>query len=156
MRMTELPGEIDRMLASRQLERVAVNVEHARAVIVTALRHVETAKVLADTADLAMAFTAAYDGTRKALMAVLAVNGLRARPVGGAHRNTGLAAAVLMPEASDAIAEFDWMRQVRNSTEYPEDARPEATRDDVRDAIQAGGVIVAACAAVIEEEGAPR
>src|SRR5680860_486386 len=152
MHMTDFPDEIDRMLASRQLERVAVNVGHAQAVIVTAKRHLETAKALADTTDVAMAFTAAYDGRRKALSAVLAGYGLRVRPVGGAHRNAGLAAAALMPDAADAIAEFDWMRQVRNSTEYPEDARPEATRDDVREAIQAGGAIVAACAAAIEEE----
>jgi len=152
MHMTELPDEIDGMLASRQLERVAVNVGHAKAVIVTAQRHLETAKVLANTADVAMAFTAAYDGTRKALSAVLAVYGLRVRPVGGAHRNAGLAATALMPTAAKVISQFDWMRQVRNSTEYPQDARPEATREDVREAIEAGGAIVAACARLIAAE----
>lgn len=35
----------------------------------------------------------AYDAARKALAAVLAHHGLRARPVGGAHVNTGAAAA---------------------------------------------------------------
>ena len=155
MRMTELPDEIDRMVASRQLERVAENVAHAQAVIVTAPRHLDTAKVLADSPDVAMAFTAAYDGTRKALSAVLAVYGLRVRPVGGAHRNAGRAATALMPKATELIAQFDWMRQVRNSMEYPQDARPEATRDDVMEAIQAGGAIIAACAAAIKGQGAP-
>ncbi|WP_156171741.1 HEPN domain-containing protein [Demequina rhizosphaerae] len=150
--MAELPEEIVRMLASRRLERVAVNLDHARAVIATAQRHLVTAETLAGTDDVAMAFTAAYYGTRKALVAVLAVYGLRVRPVGGAHRNTGLAAGALMPAAANAIAEFDWMRQIRNSTEYPEDARPEATRDDVREAIAAGGRIVEACALVVEAQ----
>jgi uncharacterized protein (UPF0332 family) len=154
MRMSELPDEVDRMLAARQLERVVVNVGHANAVIVTAQRHLETAKLLADTADVAMAFTAVYDGTRKALSAVLAIYGLRVRPVGGAHRNAGLAATALMPTAAEVIAQFDWMRQVRNSTEYPQDARPEATREDVREAIEAGSAIVAVCEEAIEEQGA--
>ncbi len=150
--MADLPDEIARMLASRRLERVAVNLDHARAVIVTAQRHLVTAEALAGTDDVAMAFTAAYDGTRKALAAVLAVHGLRVRAVGGAHRNTGLAAGALMPDAENEIAEFDWMRQIRNSTEYPEDARPEATRDDVREAIAAGREIVEACALVVEAQ----
>ncbi|WP_169747640.1 HEPN domain-containing protein [Demequina iriomotensis] len=137
------------MLASGRLERVAINTDHARSVITTAQRHLVTARILAETDDVAMAFTAAYDGARKALAAVLAVHGLRVRPVGGAHRNTGLAAAVLMPQAVEEIAEFDWMRQVRNSTEYPEDARPEATRDDIREAISASDAIVSACAVAI-------
>lgn len=149
LRMTEMPDEIGRMLASRRLEKVAANAGHAMSVLATAQRHLETARILADTDDVAMAFTAVYDGTRKALAAVLAVHGLRVRPVGGAHRNTGLAAAVLMPQASAVISDFDWMRQIRNSTEYPEDARPEATRDDVREAIAAGDAIIAACAVAI-------
>lgn len=51
------------MLASRRLERVSVNLDHAQAVIVTAQRHLVTAEALAGTDDVAMAFTAAYDGT---------------------------------------------------------------------------------------------
>lgn len=147
--MAEMPDEVARMLASRRLEQVAANAAHATSVLATAQRHLETARILANTADVAMAFTAVYDGTRKALAAVLAVHGLRVRPVGGAHRNTGLAAAALMPQSSAVISDFDWMRQIRNSTEYPEDARPEANRDDVREAIAAGDAIIAACAVAI-------
>lgn len=43
-------------------------------------RHVHTAALLADTADAERAFTAAYDGVRKALIAGPA---LEARPAGG-------------------------------------------------------------------------
>ncbi len=147
--MTDLPPEVLKMIAAKRLERVAVNIAHANSVLVTARRHLVTARTLAGTDDVAMAFTAVYDGSRKALAAVRAVHGLRVRAVGGAHRNTGLAGVALMPHAADAIADFDWMRQIRNSTEYPEDARPEATRDDVREAIAAGDAIVAACAVAI-------
>ncbi|WP_156759167.1 HEPN domain-containing protein [Microbacterium karelineae] len=139
-----MPDAIDQMLQNRRLERVAANREHALSVIRLAEQHVRTARVLATTDDHAMAFTAAYDGARKALTAVLAREGLRVRPVGGAHRNTGIAAAAFVEDAS--LQDFDWMRQVRNATEYPDDDRPTATRQDVAEAIEAAAAIVDACA----------
>lgn len=92
-----------------------------------------------------MAFTAACDGARKALTAVLAVEGLRVRPASGAHRNTGLAAAHFVDD--EALGEFDWMRQVCNATEHPDDSRLPATPADVSEGIDAAAAIVHACAA---------
>ena len=138
---------IARMLASRRLERVAVNRDYAVTVIEMAKQHVRTAEALAGSDDQAMAFTAAYDAARKALVAVLATKGLRVRPVGGAHRNTGVAAAEFIEDA--ALEEFEWMRQVRNATEYPSDDQPTATLQDVREAISAASAIVTACEAII-------
>ena len=134
---------IARMLASRRLERVAVNRDYAVTVIEMAKQHVRTAEALAGSDDQAIAFTAAYDAARKALVAVLATKGLRVRPVGGAHRNTGVAAAEFIEDA--ALEEFEWMRQVRNATEYPSDDQPTATLQDVREAISAASAIVTAC-----------
>ncbi|OMH23028.1 hypothetical protein BKD30_14220 [Tersicoccus phoenicis] len=138
---------IEQMVANRRLDRVAVNRDHALSVIGMAELHVRTATVLANTDDHAMAFTAAYDGARKALAAVLAIEGLRVRPVGGAHRNTGVAAAAFVDDES--LEEFDWMRQVRNATEYPDDDRPTATKQDVAEAIEAASAIVEACAGYV-------
>lgn len=134
---------IARMLANRRLERVAVNRDYAVTVIEMAKQHVRTAEALAGSDDQAMAFTAAYDAARKALVAVLATKGLRVRPVGGAHRNTGVAAAEFIEDV--ALEEFEWMRQVRNATEYPSDDQPTATLQDVREAISAASAIVTAC-----------
>lgn len=134
---------IARMLANRRLERVAVNRDYAVTVIEMAKQHVRTAEALAGSDDQAMAFTAAYDAARKALVAVLATKGLRVLPVGGAHRNTGVAAAEFIEDA--ALEEFEWMRQVRNATEYPSDDQPTATLQDVREAISAASAIVTAC-----------
>ena len=145
--MSEL---VRRMVASRKLERVSPNREHARDVVAVARQHVRTAALLAQTDDQAMAFTAAYDGARKALAAVLAAEGLRARPVGGAHRNTGIAAAEFVADTS--LREFEWMRQLRNSTEYPNPNRPAATKRDVEEAILAAEVIVEACATQIGQQ----
>ena len=134
---------IEQMIRQRQLERVSPNPGHAANVLETASRHLQNARLLAQTDDHAMAFTAAYDATRKALAGVLATEGLRVRPVGGAHRNTGIAAALFVDD--DALGEFEWMRQVRNATEYPDEGRPTATRQDVKDSIEAASDIVAAC-----------
>lgn len=141
---------VDQMLANRRLERVEKNREHALAVVETSERHVRTAALLADTDDHAMAFTAAYDGARKALVAVLAAEGLRVRPVGGAHRNTGIAAAGFVKDS--ALGEFEWMRQVRNATEYPDDDRPTATSQDVAEAIDAAIRIVDVCAEYVRRD----
>lgn len=143
--MADEPERITQLVRSRRLERVAANPAHAERVIQAAEQHVRTARVIAGTDDHAMAFTAAYDGARKALAAVLASHGLRVRAMGGAHRNTAVAAAAYVTD--DALDEFEWMRQVRNSTEYPDDERPTATRQDVVEGIDAAGAIVAACAA---------
>ena len=145
-----MSDRLETMLAARQLERVAVNLAHARSVIVTAEQHLRTAAILAETEDIAMAFTAAYDAARKALAAVLSSEGLRVRPVGGAHRNTGLAAAVLVRD--DALAEFEWMRQVRNATEYPDEGKRSATRADVQEALEAASRIVEACARFVHNQ----
>ena len=64
--LTSLP----RCWANRPLERVQPNPGHALSVLGMARRHVHTAALLADTTDAERAFTAAYDGARKALIAV--------------------------------------------------------------------------------------
>src|SRR5690606_21787885 len=135
-----MPDLIEQLVKSGRLERVEENIAHAIAVVRTAERHIATARVRAGTDDLGMAFTAAYDGARKALAAVLATEGLRVRPIGGAHRNTGVAAGGAFV-ADPALDEFDWMRQVRNVTEYPDLNRPTATAQDVSEVIEAAGAI---------------
>lgn len=54
-----MPNVIGQMLAGRRLERVEPNCEHALAVARMVERHVATAKMLAETDDQGMAFTAA-------------------------------------------------------------------------------------------------
>lgn len=145
-----MPEVIDRMLANRRLERVVVNTEHALSVVSTAEQHLRTAEMLAGTDDHAMAFTAAYDGARKALTAVLASEGVRVRPAGGAHRSTGIAATEFVDDP--ALEEFDWMRQVRNATEHPDDDHLTATQQDVAEAIVAASAIIDACARYVRSE----
>lgn len=131
------------MLARGKLERVVANRRHALRMIDTAERNLKTARLLAGTSDQGMAFTALYDASRKSLAAVLAVLGLRVKPIGGAHRNTWLAVSLIID--APIIKRFDWMRQVRNATEYPDDKRPEATESDVTEGLMLAEEIVAEC-----------
>lgn len=143
--MTEFPEPLQLMLNNRRLERIPANPQHVNSLIDTADRHFHTARLLTETDDTAMAFTAAYDGTRKALVAVLAHVGLRVRPTGGAHRNTGIAVSLLVPESAQQINTFEWMRQIRNSTEYPDLEHPTASTQDVQEAITDGEAILSIC-----------
>src|SRR5690606_2827401 len=64
-------------------------------------------------------------------------------------RSVGLTATRESPRgafvANPALDEFDWMRQVRNATEYPDLNRPTSTAQVVSEAIEAAGAIVASC-----------
>ncbi|WP_346036105.1 hypothetical protein, partial [Brevibacterium picturae] len=66
------------------------------------------------------------------------------------HRNTGIAAAGFVKDS--ALGEFEWMRQVRNATEYPDDDRPTATSQDVAEAIDAAIRIVDVCAEYVRRD----
>ncbi len=47
-----------------------------------------------------------------------------------------------MVTAGTMLQEFDWMRETRNSTEYPDFQRPTATAEDVTEGIPAATRIV--------------
>jgi HEPN domain-containing protein len=110
---------------------------HARRILTEAARHVSSAQLLATTDDTAAAFVTGYDAARKAISAMLAVQGLRARGGDGGHRVLGELMQAQLPDHRPMLREFDWMRQRRNDTEYPDPTRPTATAEEVRDAISA-------------------
>ena len=47
-----------------------------------------------------------------------------------------------LPRHRRTLREFDWMRQKRNDTQYPDPAKPTATANDVTDGIAAAQRIV--------------
>lgn len=47
-----------------------------------------------------------------------------------------------LPRYRSTLREFDWMRQKRNDTEYPDPDKPTATANDVTDGIAAAQRIV--------------
>lgn len=57
--------------------------------------------------------------------------------------------AQLDPPLGDRLQHFDWLRRVRNDSEYPSLATPWVTSDDVRDAIPLASDIVSVAEQVL-------
>ena len=104
--------------------------------------HLSSARILATTQDSAAAFVTAYDAARKSLSAMLAVQGLRTRGGDGGHRVLSELMQAQLPQHKRTVREFDWMRQKRNDTQYPDPDTPTATANDVTDGIAAAQRIV--------------
>ena len=142
-------AEIDQLLAQSRLTRVAANRELADSYLAQARGHIAAAAAIADL-DAPGAFALGYDAARLALAAILLNQGLRPRGE-GAH--AVLLEAVLAqsePPRQAELREFDWMRRLRNDTQYPDVDRPVAVTDDVAQAIPAAQAIVDRAAILLE------
>jgi len=133
---------IDYLIERGRLERVTPRKETAEHLVREARRHLASAAHLAQTEDQSMAFVAAYDAARKSLSAILAVQGIRAKGGDGGHAVLLDAVRPQFPEHRQELQRFDWMRTVRNNTEYPDFDTPVATAQDVADARSAAAAIV--------------
>jgi hypothetical protein len=70
------------MLERGELSQITANAELADRLLATARQHLASARLLADT-DPYLAYVAVYDAIRKALSALLQMQGLRATTSGG-------------------------------------------------------------------------
>lgn len=142
-------AEIDQLLQQSRLTEVQPNKELAQHYIAQARTHLAAAATLR-TLDPAGAFTLGYDAARLSLAAILIVQGLRPRGEGAHAVLLEVAKAQLEPPRQQEIREFDWMRRLRNDTQYPDVDRPTATTDDIDQAIPAAEAIVSRAATLIE------
>lgn len=141
--------EIDRLIGRSRLTRVAANRDLADNHLTQARTHLTAAATLRDI-DPAGAFTLTYDAARLALAAVLVNQGLKPRGEGAHAVLLEVAIAQLEPPRQSELREFDWMRRLRNDTQYPDIGRASATVDDVDQAIPAAQAIVDRAAGLIE------
>lgn len=142
-------AEIDRLIDRSRLTRVVANRGLAEAHLVQARTHLTAAATLRDL-DPAGAFTLTYDAARLALAAILVNQGLKPRGEGAHAVLLEVAIAQLEPPRQSEMREFDWMRRLRNDTQYPDIGRASATVDDVDQAIPAAQAIVDRAARLIE------
>ncbi|MDR0782440.1 MAG: hypothetical protein LBE83_01590 [Propionibacteriaceae bacterium] len=141
---------IDQLITEERVQRVTPSRELADTMIALARTHLKTATQAAE-ADPTGAFQMAYDGTRKALAATLANQGLRTTTAPGAHAMLlEVCIAQLDPPMGRTLKHFDWMRRTRNSAEYPTLESPEIGQSDVADAIRFGTDIVNLAAQVLD------
>jgi hypothetical protein len=133
---------VDRLIAAERVQPVVASRELADLMIARARTHLATAAAVA-VSDPTAAFQTAYDGSRKALAAIMANQGLRATTAPGAHKVLlEVCLAQLDPPMGRTLAHFDWLRRTRNQAEYPDLDAPEIDEADVKDAIRLAGGIV--------------
>jgi hypothetical protein len=112
-----VPLTVQQLLAAGRIEVVPTDVAAAQSRLITAQRHLVTAKSLVDV-DTEMAYCALYDAARKAATAHMLANGFRAPAKPGAHETVGLYAAEKIADPSGSMGQFQRMRRRRNKAEY--------------------------------------
>jgi len=113
--------EILGMIERRELDQVTANTELADRLMATARQHLASAKLLAPS-DPYLGYAAVYDAIRKALAALLQVQGLRATTSGG-HLAVMQAVYAQFGASMGAILRpVDRIRVTRHDAEYPRQA----------------------------------
>lgn len=138
-------AEIETMIEHGDLERVEPSAEHATLLIAHADEHLEAAKLMLDSFPTS-AFPLIYDAARKALTAVLAMQGLRphARSEIGAHKAVQQAVQAQLGRAAAVVRPFGPMRLRRHDTEYPTLGDAPITTGETKQAFEDAAGIVAA------------
>ena len=122
--------ELADLIKERRIETVEKDPRQVAVLREQAKAHLASSRMIGHT-DVAGAFSLAYDSIRKELTALLLDHGFRAKSA-GSHAATGQAAAKLV-KGFDTNG-FEWLRLVRNATEYGSDKHPGATMQDLEDA----------------------
>lgn len=121
---------LDGMIARGELERVPPSRDHADVLLSQARRHLASAGAIA-ASDPAGAYQLLYDAARKALVAVLENQGVRATSRGGHIAVRDAVSAQLDPPLGGALRPFDRLRRRRNQVEYPSAGAPGINADEV-------------------------
>jgi hypothetical protein len=106
------------MTERQELTQVTANRELADRLLATARQHLASARLLA-TSDPCLAYAAVYDAIRKALSALLQVQGLRATTSGGHLAVTHAVQAQFGPSMGALLRPVDRIRATRHDAEYP-------------------------------------
>lgn len=111
--------EIEALLHEGAVDRVPVDAAAAARDLAAAEAHLVSLESLA-ARDHTGAFTLAYDGMRKAIVAHMRAHGFRVRSRGGAHFQTGRYALAALDRRgiSEHLQAFDDPRRLRNRSEY--------------------------------------
>lgn len=134
-------AEIEQLLRERQLERVEPSPSHAEVLIAQAEAHLESAALLVET-DPPSAFALLYDGARKSLTAMLAIQGLRPTRSGGHVVVQHATEAQLSPRTRHLVRPFRELRRRRNESEYPQPDQPAVTVDEARAGLEDAAAIL--------------
>ena len=136
MNSTQIKNDavVRQLLAQRKIDVVEPGAAEATRQFEEALAHLKSAQAILEN-DAAGSFQLTYDAARKALQAVLLASGLRVAspPRGNHYVFIELAESGMLIDP--AWSNLRWMRELRNSTEYPAVDQLTAQLEDAKQAI---------------------
>lgn len=127
-------GTVDRLIAADELDQVNASEEMAQFLLEAAAKHIDSAELIV-ALDPAGSYQLSYDGSRKALAAVLQIQGLRPTTKGGHIVIEHCLKAQFVDTGKDMITKFSLMRRLRNDNEYPTSTDNAVTEDEAREQI---------------------
>lgn len=151
--MTRWPSgsaAIEQMIGDGRLQQVPPSRRQADSLIEQARIHVAAAESITDL-DPAGAYQLTYDAARKALVSVLANQGLRPTRTGGHIAVYDAISAQLERAVGQIIRPFDRLRRTRNNIEYPSGNAPAVTADDVTADMSKANDIIDMAARLLDE-----
>lgn len=140
---------IDALLAAKRLERVPANRELADEYLKQARAHLVTS-TLAAGSDPIGEFQLAYDAARKSLAAVLLNQGIRPTSFGGHIAVLDAVMAQLDPPLGVVFKPLQWMRPLRNDSEYPSTDRPVAGSSDAAEGRRCAAEMIKKAASILD------
>jgi len=138
------------MIERGELERVPASRDHADLLLSQARQHLASAAAIADS-DPAGGYQLLYDAARKALAAVLENQGVRATSRGGHIAVRDAVSAQLDPPLGGVLRPFDRLRRRRNQVEYPSNAAPEVSTEEVERDVPKVEQIIDVAAKVLDQ-----
>ena len=141
---------IDSLIKITHLQVVATSREHADRLIREAERHTASARIICTT-DLEGAYSLLYAGARKALTALLEIQGLRPTATGGHVVIYETLYAQLESPMERLISSFNRMRRNRNSREYPSVGKEELSIEVVREDLEKSEEIIMRAKVLLDE-----
>ena len=131
---------VESLIAAGRLTRISRDRQLINQLLEQAQLHVQSAELLVGSDDSIAAFQIAYDAVRKSCAALLAYHGLRATSRGG-HLALFECIAELTDELYEYVADFDMLRQQRNSYEYPTIAGQAPVTSQVQHVVKTAQVV---------------
>jgi hypothetical protein len=143
-------GDIERLIAGGELERMTRSAEVGARLLADAEAHITLASRGIED-DPAGALQLSYDAARKASAALLAVQGLRATTRGGHVAVIDAVKAQFNERGGmEIFSRLHALRRRRNRTEYPDLDSPGVNEDDARQALDTARAVVDAAKRLLD------
>lgn len=140
---------IEQLIQGGRLSRVPANTALAAQYLALAEGHLSSSRTLASQ-DPVGAFGLAYDAARLSLASLLIVQGLRARGEGAHAVLLESVLAQCEPPPQFEFRQFQWMRRLRNESQYPDLGSPSVYPDDVEQGVFAAEQILLRSSRLVE------